>query len=271
MREKEKYNREILDLIRSMQNIDFITPEDIPNIDLYMDQVTTFMDEHLVSSKRFDDDKILTKTMINNYTKNNLLPPPNKKKYSKEHMLLLIYIYYFKNFLAINDIKDILDPVSNLFFDGNGSKKMDDIYSDIVNLILENMDSQLRDIIRKSNKSNKLYSELSDEDEKKTLSKFAFICMLSFDVWVKKTIIENLVDDTLGKKKKYCFVKLLKQKSQKKQINRLKNSKNICDNIYHRCFLEFNFMCSLYFITRVQHSSQSALRSASGGLSLFKF
>lgn len=78
---------------------------------------------------------------------------------------------------------------------------MDDIYSDIVNLILENMDSQLRDIIRKSNKSNKLYSELSDEDEKKTLSKFAFICMLSFDVWVKKTIIENLVDDTLGKKK----------------------------------------------------------------------
>ena len=201
MREKEKYNREILDFIRSMQNIDFITPEDIPNIDLYMDQVTTFMDEHLVSSKRFDDDKILTKTMINNYTKNNLLPPPNKKKYSKEHMLLLIYIYYFKNFLAINDIKDILDPVSNLFFDGNGSKKMDDIYSDIVNLILENMDSQLRDIIRKSNKSNKLYSELSDEDEKKTLSKFAFICMLSFDVWVKKTIIENLVDDTLGKKK----------------------------------------------------------------------
>ena len=189
MREKEKYNREILDLIRSMQNIDFITPEDIPNIDLYMDQVTTFMDEHLVSS------------IINNYTKNNLLPPPNKKKYSKEHMLLLIYIYYFKNFLAINDIKDILDPVSNLFFDGNGSKKMDDIYSDIVNLILENMDSQLRDIIRKSNKSNKLYSELSDEDEKKTLSKFAFICMLSFDVWVKKTIIENLVDDTLGKKK----------------------------------------------------------------------
>ena len=45
-----------------------------------------------------------------------------------------------------------------------------------------------------------MYSELSDEDEKKTLSKFAFICMLSFDVWVKKTIIENLVDDTLGKK-----------------------------------------------------------------------
>ena len=89
---REKYNREILDLIRSIQNIDFIKPEDIPNIDLYMDQVTTFMDEHLASSKRFDDDKILTKTMINNYTKNKLIPPPQKKKYSKEHMLSLIHI-----------------------------------------------------------------------------------------------------------------------------------------------------------------------------------
>jgi len=93
----EKYNKEILGLIRSMQNIDYISPEDIPGIDLYMDQVTTFMDEHLKSSKRFDDDKILTKTMINNYTKNNLLPPPDKKKYTKEHMHLLIFIYYFKN------------------------------------------------------------------------------------------------------------------------------------------------------------------------------
>ena len=60
---REKYNREILDLIRSIQNIDFIKPDDIPNIDLYMDQVTTFMEKELASSKRHEDDKILTKTM----------------------------------------------------------------------------------------------------------------------------------------------------------------------------------------------------------------
>ena len=69
----KKYDHEILDLIRSIQNIDYIEPDDVPNIDLYMDQVTTFMDEHLSSSKRFEEDKILTKTMINNYTKNALL------------------------------------------------------------------------------------------------------------------------------------------------------------------------------------------------------
>ena len=77
------YLRSLLDKIK---NIDYIKPEDIPNIELYMDQVTTFMDEHLESTKRYDSDKILTKTMINNYAKNDLLPPPVKKKYSKEHM-----------------------------------------------------------------------------------------------------------------------------------------------------------------------------------------
>ena len=194
-------------ILSSISRIDYVRPDDIPNIDLYMDQVTTFMDEHLASSKRFDDDKILTKTMINNYTKNKLIPPPQKKKYSKEHMCLLIYIYYFKNFLAISDIKDILEPISNLFFEGNGSKDMEEIYSEIVNLELGNIDSQLKDIIRKLKKSNEMYSEVSDADEKKVLSNFAFICMLSFDVWVKKTIIENIVDDTLGQKKNNSSIK----------------------------------------------------------------
>ena len=61
----------ILDHISGM---DYIKPEDLPNIDLYMDQVTTFMEDQLASTKRHDDDKILTKTMINNYAKNNIIP-----------------------------------------------------------------------------------------------------------------------------------------------------------------------------------------------------
>lgn len=189
-----KYTSEMIDLIRKIQNIDYIPPKDIPNIDLYMDQVTTFMDEHLKSSKRFDDDKILTKTMINNYTKNELLPPPNKKKYSKEHMILLIFIYYFKNFLSINDIKDILEPISSTFFQAENGFDLDKIYQEIFNIELENIDSQVRDMIRKLNKSNETFSEITDEKERKVLTNFAFICMLSFDIWVKKTIIESIVD-----------------------------------------------------------------------------
>ncbi len=190
----DKYTREIIDLIRSVQAIDYIAPEDIPDIDLYMDQVTTFMDEHLKSSKRFDEDKILTKTMINNYTKNNLLPPSDKKKYSKEHMVLLIFIYYFKNFLSINDIKSILEPLSSSFFQSKGDFNLNDIYQEIFDLQLETIDTQVRDLIRKLKKSGGTFSEIAEEEERKKLTNFAFICMLSFDIWVKKTIIENMID-----------------------------------------------------------------------------
>ena len=93
------------DILDEFNKIDYVKPEDIPNIDLYMDQVTTFMDSQLATSKRHEDDKILTKTMINNYAKNDLLPPPEKKKYSKEHVLTLIFIYYFKSILSISDIR----------------------------------------------------------------------------------------------------------------------------------------------------------------------
>ncbi len=86
-------------ILSSISRIDYIKPGDVPNIALYMDQITTFMDAQLSASKRYEDDKILTKTMINNYTKNDLLPPPVKKKYSTQHILLLIFIYYFKNIL----------------------------------------------------------------------------------------------------------------------------------------------------------------------------
>ena len=197
---EKKYTNEMINLIRSMQNIDYITPDELPNIDLYMDQVTTFMDEHLRSSKRFEDDKILTKTMINNYTKNNLLPPPVKKKYSNEHMLLLIFIYYLKNFLSISDIQNILGPLSERFFDSGDGISMRDIYEEIVSLERENIDSQAKDIIRKLKKSTESFEDVKDPEDKKFLNTFAFICMLSFDVWVKKTIIENIIDDTLGKK-----------------------------------------------------------------------
>lgn len=193
-----KYNREILDLIRSIQDIDYILPKDIPNIELYMDQITTFMDEHLQSSKRFADDKILTKTMINNYTKNNLLPPSNKKKYSKEHMILLIFIYYFKNFLSINDIKSILNPITKDCFQNQEDINFDRIYQEIFNIELDNIDVQIRDIIRKLNKSNETFADIEDEEKRNMLTNFSFICMLSFDIWVKKYVIENIIDHKLN-------------------------------------------------------------------------
>lgn len=103
-----KTNEERLqDLFSYLGNLSHVKADEIPDIDLYMDQVTTFMDSHLKDMRRHPGDKVLTKTMINNYAKNNLLPPPVKKKYSKDHMLMLVFIYYFKNLLSFSDIEEL--------------------------------------------------------------------------------------------------------------------------------------------------------------------
>lgn len=180
-------------ILASISRIDYIKPEEIPGIDLYMDQVTTFMENHLSSSKRHPEDKVLTKTMINNYAKNHLLPPPVKKKYSKEHILMLTFIYYFKNIMSINDIQVLLGPIAEEFFPGNGSLKLTEVYQEIMDLELEQIEPLIKDVTRKFNKARSSFSD-ADEKEQDFLQKFAFICMLSFDVYVKKQVIENLID-----------------------------------------------------------------------------
>ena len=121
-------------ILSSISRIEYVKPNDIPNIELYMDQVTTFMEKELSSTKRYEEDKILTKTMINNYAKNNLLPPPVKKKYSKEHVLVMIFIYYFKNFLSIKDIETMLDPITKKYFDNEQDFSITSIYEEVCEL-----------------------------------------------------------------------------------------------------------------------------------------
>lgn len=76
------------DLLNSLDSLEGIRPGEIPNIALYMDQVTTFMDAQLASSRRFESDKVLTKTMINNYAKNKLSRRRSKRNIRQEHMML---------------------------------------------------------------------------------------------------------------------------------------------------------------------------------------
>ena len=159
-----------------------------------MDQITTFMDEQLAACKRYDDDKILTKTMINNYAKNNLLPPPVKKKYTKEHVLTLLFIYYFKNILSISDIQSILNPITDRYFGNKDGFNMQDVYNEV--FALEQAESQklLKDLCKKYAIANNTFNDFPEED-RDFLHAFSFICELSYDVYIKKTIIEGLIDD----------------------------------------------------------------------------
>ena len=121
-------------ILKSLERIDYIKPEDIPGIDLYMDQVTTFMDSQLVSSKRYEDDKILTKTMINNYTIAKIFPSPVKKKYSRTHLMLLIMIYLLKSVLSIKDIGILFQSALSESNKMKQEKMIESIYRGFVSL-----------------------------------------------------------------------------------------------------------------------------------------
>lgn len=198
-------NDDLLNSIReSLDRVKYISPEDIPNIDLYMDQVTTFMDSRLQSSARYPGrDKILTKTMINNYAKNDLLPPPVKKKYSREHVMLLVFIYYYKGFLSISDIQTLLGPITERYFHNGQAYNLEDIYREAFGMEDKMLQSMKADVEEKFKISQEAFQDAPEEDMD-FLHKFAFICMLGFDVYLKKLMIEKMIDELAedGQRKK---------------------------------------------------------------------
>ena len=193
----------IEDLLNSIQEsldrIEYIRADDIPDIDLYMDQVTTFMESYLKNTTRDPStDKILTKTMINNYTKNDLLPPPFKKKYTKDHVLLLIFIYYYKGILSISDIQELLEPIKNRFFQNGEAYDLSRVYEEVFGLEREQKDVLKADVEEKFRIAQNTFEDAPAE-VREFLKIFSFICMLSFDVYVKKLLIEKMIDGITDK------------------------------------------------------------------------
>lgn len=181
-------------IMESLSRVSCIKLEDIPNIDLYMDQVTTFMDSKLKSSVRNPgEDKILTKTMINNYAKNDLLPPPVKKKYSREHVIMLIFIYYYKGILSINDIQTILKPIAEKYFHSQGGMDLGAIYQEVFRPEKEQVELLKKDILEMFDTAQKTFAD-SPEEDRELLQLFSLIGLLGFDVYIKKLLIEKLVD-----------------------------------------------------------------------------
>ena len=188
-------------ILASLDRISHIPSKDIPNIDLYMDQVTTFMDKRLRSTTRNPkEDKILTKTMINNYAKNDLLPPPVKKKYTKDHMIMLIFIYYFKGILSISDIQAILGPLAERFFHKDGTMNMQKIYDEAFGMEQEHVQTLKKSIEEDYRIAQETFAGV-DSDDREFLQFFSFISLMSYDVYVKKLLVEKMIDGYEERKK----------------------------------------------------------------------
>ena len=171
----------------------YIKASMLPDLDLYVDQITTLLTRHLAKTIRFEDDKIMTKTMINNYTKNHLLPPPDKKKYSRDHILLMIFIYYFKNFLPISDIKTILGPLTDKYFHKDADLNLEAIYTTLFSKEDTFVQEVLENVMKQFHMSADLFPDAPKADQA-SLREFTFICMLSLDIYLKKQLIEAILD-----------------------------------------------------------------------------
>ena len=106
--------QEMKELIRDAVGDVDLRAEEIPSIDLYVDQITSLTSDKLKSGSPRFQDRVLTKTMINNYSKDGLISPIKGKKYSKEQILQMLLVYSMKNTLSIGEIKRVLQNVYQL-------------------------------------------------------------------------------------------------------------------------------------------------------------
>ena len=153
--------------------------EDIPNIDLYIDQITTLFDRALSDRKRSQEEKILTKTMVNNYSKEGILRPIKSKKYNREHIIQMAMIYMMKQSLSIQDIKNVF---------GSGCFEDEHCFERIYQRYGEMKQSQLNTI---SHLFDRLDDSVQPENDEELLA--LILCLCSISATVVRSV-ESLID-----------------------------------------------------------------------------
>lgn len=189
---------ELTRMVELLHRQEDIRLADIPDIELYMDQLLTFLNGKLKPFVREPGDKILTKTMINNYTKFQLLIPPKNKKYAKEHLLLLILIYQLKNVLSISDIKRLFSPIlRDIATPDDDLMPLGQIYSSFLELktlqfadFCDNLTAKLDSI-----KGNA--TAIVDGENRDTVTLFLIVLMLVAQASAAKSLAERIIDEYL--------------------------------------------------------------------------
>jgi len=193
------YNEETLNkLVEEIIGAKDISLGEIPCVDLYMDQVTTFFNEKLGSLKRNEEDKILTKTMINNYTKGKVLMPAKNKKYTNEHIILLTLIYNLKQTISISDIYTLFDPIIDIKAPQSISIPLGDLYNDFLDI----KEVQNKEFARDTDKDAKFIKEKIKEmgkEDGELIELILMILLLTNKANMQKRMAEKLIDNFLKK------------------------------------------------------------------------
>jgi hypothetical protein len=197
--------KQLFELIDKISTADNIKLSDIPELDLYIGQVEEFLLSKLSHLKRSEKDKILTATMINNYTKDQLLMKPTKsKQYTRSHIILMILLYYLKQILSLDDIKAIFEVIlKDMSTTDDDVIQLEDIYSIFVDLRdseLENFKQAIsknltavQEKIKNINIQN--LDDMADETEKAEW--FLLVITLIAQSHAHKRLAEMIIDTYL--------------------------------------------------------------------------
>ncbi|MCM3693774.1 DUF1836 domain-containing protein [Neobacillus niacini] len=186
--------REIIEQLGLHSNL---TLDEIPNIDLYMDQVIQLFENKFRDSKRNDEEKVLTKTMINNYAKGKLIFPIKNKKYSKEHLILMSLIYQLKGALSINDIQTTLDGLNKRII--KEDIELESFYNSYLNLSQKNVADFNEDINERVMDVNEEVSKMEDQNAP-YLEQVLMISSLVHMSNLYRKVAEKLVDEIVIEK-----------------------------------------------------------------------
>lgn len=175
-----------------------ISYDSIPNLDLYMDQVITLFEDKLSHTKRYEEDKLLTKTMINNYIKDRLLMPAVKKKYTKEHVVLMIILYELKQVLTIGDIKDLFSTmIKEEKVDAEVLREVYQMYLDFKGEGASKFTEEVMDINAYIEEKMKALENLDVEIDTDKVAKMMKVILLTQKANYYKRLAEKIIDTEL--------------------------------------------------------------------------
>jgi hypothetical protein len=178
-----------------------LSVEEIPNIDLYMDQVIQLFENKFADSKRNAEEKVLTKTMINNYAKGKLIFPIKNKKYSKEHLILMSLIYQLKGALSINDIQVTLDELNKRIM--KEDIEIDSFYNSYLALSQKNVADFNIDINERVKDVNEEVAKMEDRNSaylEQVLMISSLVHMSNLYRKVAEKLVDEIVVDKEGKR-----------------------------------------------------------------------
>ena len=134
-----KHNEEMNEWCRQLEHLHLPRWNELPELDLYMDQVVTLIERYLGLFFADKQEKMLTKSMVNNYVKLQLIPAPVKKQYSRRHVALLIAITILKQIVTIKEVKEGINNLARV----HGEKWA-------YNYFCEEMENALKQVLRQA-------------------------------------------------------------------------------------------------------------------------